>query len=960
MTLSLDFASLIHTPKKVALRLAIFVALSLILMFGVMRWSAKGAFGITSAPIPQVTFTTSLQLAYYNQDNDWDSTVVLNNNAKDERFISITLYGKDGQALNVPVFSIPANSIKRFKITDWALGGNHFREGNINVAFNGKPMEITGQVSVVNSHDRLEFESKPSMPMDYSSKRLNGIVTLPERQAKAYVALTNTSNNPIEVSLTSDAEHVHADRVNLSAHETKVEEIKMKNGNNSPLSALVTLTHNGAVSALITTAFAINKQTGFTSNLYFYDDAKTVSNRLAGAHFRFGDANPTEGFPAGTVFKAPLVLANLGSAPTTATVTVDYTKNGQAKLQSIGSFPVPSRGVKEIELQAALAALGVTGPVDNAGVDIRYTGTTGTLIGQLTSASTNGDYSFDVPMKDPLINSNRTSGSYPFRLDGNYNTILHMKNLTDKQVRAVVQIRYEGGAYHPDQMTLEPFQTVAVDIKKFQLQQTLDIRGGVLPTSVTSGKVVWSERDQATVIGRAETFNIGGGVAGNFSCPLCSCATHSDSGSFWTGYVSPFTGVSIVGDQGFPIRGYETLISCDDLEGFGPFWVSGGMANWSSSNANVASVTANGYVSCLTAGSTNIFMNYFTIIARDNNSPNCDPTYGMESGHSSVQVHRVQIFKDGQDVTNQTTPVIVGQKMNLDLIVDDISTTNAQWAYSWTIPGASSAEKTAIKLYEPTVALGKVTLLAQADLTSKNIMFYWVEGSFAGTEKIVNASVTIGGQVFSVSTKFSVKSPRPKANGEVKATALGVNAIGIYPASGLTYLSYGNDNATPSQYGLTATADFEVPSSFAGTFHWQQKISSTRKKLNNSGAQPWNICTGFGLDAGISNDVFENGATFQDAPGVAVSNGQLRQIVQDQFTTWYMFRPSGADSIYVPLRKFDWLWSADYARNPTNNQWTRTSASVSVSNPAVQNTTTYFEWTTKIPPPTCRNSSTQF
>jgi hypothetical protein len=416
---------------------------------------------------PQVNFNMSLQMAYYSQDNDWDSTIVLNNNAKEERFVQVTLYGKDGQPLNVPIFSIPANSIRRFKLSDWTLGANNFREGNISVATHGKPMEITGQVSIVNRHDRLEFESKPSMTAEYSSQRLNGIVTVPDRQAQAYIALTNTSAAPIDVSLTSDSEHVHADKAKLLPHETKVEEIKLKNSSNSPLSALVTLQHNGSIGALITTAYAVNKQTGFTANLYFYDDAKTVSNKLAGAHFRFGEANPAEGFPAGTIFKAPLVLANLGNAATTATVTVDYTQNGQAKTQSIGSFTLASRAVKEIELQSALATFGVTGIVENAGVDVKYTGTVGTLVGQLTSTSTNGDYSFDVPVKDPLAGMNRNTGSYPFRLDGGYNTVLHLKNTTDKVVYAAVQIRYEGGDYNPNQIKLEPFQTVAVDIKQF-------------------------------------------------------------------------------------------------------------------------------------------------------------------------------------------------------------------------------------------------------------------------------------------------------------------------------------------------------------------------------------------------------------------------------------------------------------------------------------------------------------
>ncbi len=508
-------------------------------------------------------------------------------------------------------------------------------------------MEITGQVSVVNRRDRLEFESKPSMAMDYSSQRLNGIITVPDRQAKAYVALTNTSANPIEVLLTSDSEHVHSDKVKLLAHETKVEEIKLKNSNNSPLSALVTLQHNGSVGALITTAYAMNKQTGFTANLYFYDDAKTVSNKLAGVHFRFGEANPAEGFPAGTIFKAPLVLANLGNAASTATVTVDYTQNEQAKTQAIGSYTLQPRGLKEIELQSALASFGITGVVDNAGVDIKYTGTAGTIVGQMTSMSTNGDYSFDVPIKDPLISMNRTSGSYPFRLDGGYKTVLHLKNMTDKKARAVVQIRYEGGTYHPDQITMEPYQTVALDIKKLQSQQTLDIRGNIFPANITSGKIIWTERDTATVVGRSETANFGEGIAGSFSCPWCSCAPHS--GFFEMSYISPFNGFSVVGDEGYSLRGLETLISCDEIEGWGPYWVSGFQLNWSSSNSGVVSVDAAGWLQCLAVGTSSIYGSYFTVTGRDNNSPNCDEYYSNLSDQAPVQVSPKVSISGGRD-----------------------------------------------------------------------------------------------------------------------------------------------------------------------------------------------------------------------------------------------------------------------------------------------------------------------
>lgn len=49
------------------------------------------------------------------------------------------------------------------------------------------------------------------------------------------------------------------------------------------------------------------------------------SSLLAGAHIRFGQPDPNEGFPAGTQFRAPLLLANVSDNPVNAHVSVDYT-----------------------------------------------------------------------------------------------------------------------------------------------------------------------------------------------------------------------------------------------------------------------------------------------------------------------------------------------------------------------------------------------------------------------------------------------------------------------------------------------------------------------------------------------------------------------------------------------------------------------------------------------------------
>jgi hypothetical protein len=151
-----------------------------------------------------------------------------------------------------------------------------------------------------------------------------------------------------------------------------------------------------------------------------------------------------------------------------------------------------------------MASKGISAPVEDAGVDISYDGMPGTVIAHLTSYDTTGDYSFDVPVKDPLAGANRGNGSYPWRLDNGYTTVVHLKNTLDKEVMAVVQVRYDEGNYNPDRIKLAPYQTVAIDIRQLRDAQKKDIRNGLIPEEVESGQVVWFEEESESLIGRAE------------------------------------------------------------------------------------------------------------------------------------------------------------------------------------------------------------------------------------------------------------------------------------------------------------------------------------------------------------------------------------------------------------------------------------------------------------------------
>jgi hypothetical protein len=199
---------------------------------------------------------------------------------------------------------------------------------------------------------------------------------------------------------------------------------------------------------------------------------------------------------------------------------------------------------------------------------------------------------------------NRVSGSYPWRLDQGYNTILHLKNTIDKEVNALIQIRYNNGAYNPELIKIAPYQTVALDIKRMRDEQKKDIRGGAMPKDVTSGQLIWYEQTVGSLIGRAEVFNVKAGVSSSFSCAgNCNCPP-----DFFRAFMSPSSYIGVIGQSGQFFLPSEVKRDCDMIE-YGPFEISGN--DWLSTNLSIAEVTSpGGWVSCMGVGNANIIASF--------------------------------------------------------------------------------------------------------------------------------------------------------------------------------------------------------------------------------------------------------------------------------------------------------------------------------------------------------------
>ncbi len=577
-------------------------------------------------------------IPYFTLRDGMSSTLTLNNLAPSPTPVTVTIYNMEGKAQVLDPITLSPHSVKQVELRDVVVS-DEFNSGNIEVAFKGIPMVVTCQVSVSNPDKRVSFESREQDMMDFNSQKLNGILWLAQREAEGFLAITNTAKNKVTVDLAVGSKQK---TVTLYPRETRLLKLSEEFGQRPPVSALVKLQHSGLPGDIITTGYVLNLEDGYSSSFAMVDPAIMRSTHLAGAHLRIGKPDPSEGFPEDTQFRSPLLMANVGTNPVTARVSVDYTVKEKLEMTrwdrkdsteqkekeedatqdkfstvAVKTLTIAPGDIERLELSEELAKLGVKGPVEEAGVDIDYEASPGALIGHLVSVDQSGDYSFEVPIKDPAAMNEMMEGGYPWTLEKGTNTVLHLKNTTDKSVVGLVVFTFPGGTYNPDRIQLEPYQTVAIDIQKLKDSKKRDVRKQLFPADAVHGQVIWRQETPYSLIGRAEEVDSKAGIARSFSCGFDCCVNYSDYF-----YLTPntFTG---------PVGGTQALTANEagnDCSGypFGPYIDT--PSSWSSNNTSVATVSS-GQVSLVGGGSTNIVADF---------------TYGKDYYYDSFQICRLE------------------------------------------------------------------------------------------------------------------------------------------------------------------------------------------------------------------------------------------------------------------------------------------------------------------------------
>lgn len=203
-------------------------------------------------PQPETDQTTNIP--YFTLRDGLTSTLTLQNAAPTPTPVTVTIYNLEGKSQVLEPITLDPHSFRELDLAGIAKGQD-FDSGNIQVAFHGISMVVTCQVSVSDVAKRVSFESREQDMMDFESTISNGILSLPQKEAQGFLAITNVSKNKVTARVTLGEKMKEID---LYSRETRLVKLNEEFGLHAPAAALVKLSQNGLSGDIITTGFVMD------------------------------------------------------------------------------------------------------------------------------------------------------------------------------------------------------------------------------------------------------------------------------------------------------------------------------------------------------------------------------------------------------------------------------------------------------------------------------------------------------------------------------------------------------------------------------------------------------------------------------------------------------------------------------------------------------------------------------
>ncbi|MEK6337581.1 MAG: hypothetical protein AABM67_21890, partial [Acidobacteriota bacterium] len=340
-------------------------------------------------------------------------------------------------------------------------------------------------------------------------------VWLTPKKSTAVIALGNSSNVPIRATAQfSDGE---AEEIEIQEGATKF--IRRPARHHDAES--IKLTTDGPAGSLRVAGFILADDHGFTSSIRFHDTKKIVQPNLYATNLTLKNANPR------------IVLKNASDVDLSARPRFFTAAGEQDNPVELPAMTLQPHQIVNLDLRALTQAAASRPDLDSVSVQVLNSGAPGSLIGAAYSKEGSSQLTYDVPLRDSGKYRNGT-GSYPWRIDEDYSTVVAVTNVGNQPARFQVEIRYPGGPYSIKARELAIGETATFDLRQMRDEQQPDRTGKTLPLTLDQGQFHWSlapTRGEPRIVGRAEVVSRSGRVASSYSCPVC-CPDSGPYGGF--------------------------------------------------------------------------------------------------------------------------------------------------------------------------------------------------------------------------------------------------------------------------------------------------------------------------------------------------------------------------------------------------------------------------------------------
>ena len=280
-----------------------------------------------------------------------------------------------------------------------------------------------------------------------------------------------------------------------------------------------------------------------------------------------------------------------------------------------------------------------------------------------------------------------------------------------------------------------------------------------------------------------------------------------------------------------------------------------------------------------------------------------------------------RILLNGIDVTGKKPTVVVGQQIVLSANVDTGTLASPPWTVQGTTTGGWSVTYTGQN--NPTSAS-----TSAADFTVATPTFYWVT---SGTSVVTLTVTDATGVRYTASATFAVVAPTYQIE---------ITQGNVWIASGHT-LFYGVPGEAS---GISLTGTVTTPQGYTGTQQWVQKVVSStsifRKYVDGSATS---TCTSSGLDTQYPATVDPK---LTDSPQLdlnSISYG-VDDTINESYESVLMWKPSIANSMYVPIARVTWSWFAEAIKDPVAGWGIRQSNPPLTPKPTQFDSSAFPEW----------------